>query len=426
MPYNVVLNSACNIRCEYCFAKEVIDSSSNEELSLDDFQLILSFLKKSGRNDIGLLGGEPTLHSNFLQIIELLKENKFDFSVKSNALWNNKIKERFAELSSERVSFLLNINRPSFYTSKQWQRINDNLNSIIKFKKTLSINIDRPEFEYEYILEMAEKFNVKYIRWSFAHPIFDVSIKEIKQKYLEIGQYKETAGRILEFIRKAAKQNIMTLGDHSVILCMFNSEEIKEIHNLGGELNSKCEGTLDILQNLQVIFCLPMNSFFPKVFLKEFNSLDEIDVYFENRIKPLRIIEYPFNECKECQYASKDECHGGCLAHRNFTKDVIAKYADNWTIEFLLDKKLSIPQNISFNKIQNNTNNIWVEDLLTGNQSMIDYNTFEFINKFNGQKKLTDIIIQNDLYGENNGAPNKLLINFIEKARKYGLLELIC
>lgn len=426
MPYNVVLNSACNIRCEYCFAKEVIDSSSNEELSLDDFKLILSFFKKSGRSDIGLLGGEPTLHSKFLLIIELLKENNFDFSVKSNALWGNKIKERFVELSSERVSFLLNINRPSFYTSKQWQRINDNLNSIIKFNKTLSINIDRPEFEYEYILELAEKFNVKYLRWSFAHPIFDLSKKEIKQIYLKIGQYKETAGRILEFIRKAARQNIMTLGDHSVILCMFNSEDIEEIHNLGGELNSKCEGTLDILQNLQVIFCLPMNSFLPKVFLKDFKSLDEIDVYFENRIKPLRIIEYPFNECKECQYASKDECHGGCLAHRNFTKDVMEKYADNWTIEFLLDKKLSIPQNISFSKIQNNTNDIRVEDLLTGNQCMIDTSTFEFIKKFNGRQKLNDIIIQNNLYGINNGSTNKLLINFIEKARKYGLLELVC
>lgn len=424
MPYNVVLNSACNIRCEYCFAKEVIDNF-NEEISLDNFRYILEFFKKSGRSEIGLLGGEPTLHTSFIQIIELLKEIQFDFSIKSNALWGKRINELFSELPTGKVAYLLNINKPSFYTPQQWQRINDNLNSIKGFRKTLSINIDRPEFEYEYILDLAEKFNAKYLRWSFAHPIFDLNKKEIDQRYLKINQYKETAIRILDFIRKAAKQNIMTLGDHSVIMCMFDKEQIEEIYSLKGELNSKCEGTLDILQNLQVIYCLPMNSFFPKVFLKEFKSLDEIDVFFENRIKPFRIIEYPFNECRDCTFAINDECHGGCLAHRNFTSDVMTKYADNWTLEFLLDKELCVPKNIVFKNDTDDSNEIWIEDLLTGNQCMIDQNTYSLFKKFNGQQKLLDIINENEFNTRYNGVTNELLINFIDNARKYGLLELI-
>ncbi|KPA10081.1 radical SAM domain-containing protein, partial [Candidatus Magnetomorum sp. HK-1] len=209
---------------------------------------------------------------------------------------------------------LLNINHPSKYLKKSWNQLLDNISVVCDKRIILSLNINKENFEYDYLLDIATKFDVKYIRWSFAHPIYKNTEKQFSQNYFPISRYKQITKRILNFIEKAGSLGIHTLGDHSVILCMFTPEEIDKIHLIGGELNSKCEGTIDILPDLQVIYCIPMYSFFPKVYLYEFSSLSEIDLYFESRIIPFRIESYPFTDCYKCEYSASGKCHGGCIA----------------------------------------------------------------------------------------------------------------
>jgi organic radical activating enzyme len=41
-------------------------------MSIEDFIYVLNFLTKSKSYEIGLLGGEPTLHPNFLDFLDIL------------------------------------------------------------------------------------------------------------------------------------------------------------------------------------------------------------------------------------------------------------------------------------------------------------------------------------------------------------------
>jgi len=66
--YISIINS-CNLRCQGCWVK--VDGP-RQEISLDDMNRVITDAKKHGNSFFGLLGGEPTMHS---QLIDILREN---------------------------------------------------------------------------------------------------------------------------------------------------------------------------------------------------------------------------------------------------------------------------------------------------------------------------------------------------------------
>jgi organic radical activating enzyme len=67
---NIAILNYCNLKCEYCFADDMIHEESSA-VTLEDFQKILEFTAKvPGMNHIGIIGGEPTLHPQFDEILK--------------------------------------------------------------------------------------------------------------------------------------------------------------------------------------------------------------------------------------------------------------------------------------------------------------------------------------------------------------------
>ncbi len=60
------LNNYCNLNCSYCYMSA---TESGENLSMDDFEILLARMVKSRVLQIALGGGEPTLHPNFTEIL---------------------------------------------------------------------------------------------------------------------------------------------------------------------------------------------------------------------------------------------------------------------------------------------------------------------------------------------------------------------
>jgi hypothetical protein len=362
------------------------------------------------------MGGEPTLHPQIIPIIERFRKEGFTISLKSNGLWNTKIKKYISELADNDLFLLLNLNPPSTYSPEEIKIINLNLLHAKNQQLVLSINIDKIDFEYEYILEYAQKTNSKYLRWSFAHPIFERTSKRINQTYFPISEYKSASNRVVEFIKKANNLGIMTLGDHSVIRCMFTEEQYQEIIENNGEINSKCEGTIDIFPDLQVIYCLPMYSLFENHNLNEFENIDELEMFFESRINVLRKCELPFKECKECVFDFKNECHGGCLSHRIFSPELLDEFHLKWDYDNIREKAIIIPENIRL--VKNNGQCFVISDDCTINIS--DF-VFEFLNKIKDtnsiEKAILDMNVDLDFY---KTEINKLIKN----CQNYKIFEL--
>ena len=86
----IELTNKCNLKCVHCYFE---DSHDSENLSINQYSIVLKQLKQLGCNTIVLSGGEPFLRADIFEIIELVLSNNFVLSIFSNAtlLDNNKI-----------------------------------------------------------------------------------------------------------------------------------------------------------------------------------------------------------------------------------------------------------------------------------------------------------------------------------------------
>jgi len=91
---NLILTKACNKRCSFCFT----DSYSKEtEMSLEFIERVLDHFPL---RTVKLLGGEPTEHSKFREIVALLDSRRQDFSLISNMLFDERMMD-FLRLHSD-------------------------------------------------------------------------------------------------------------------------------------------------------------------------------------------------------------------------------------------------------------------------------------------------------------------------------------
>ena len=115
MP-NILITNSCNQKCSYCFAADEFKKKKNQEIKLSNFKKVLDFLKKSDDNIVRLMGGEPTLHSRFKDIIEYSLKNKFLVQIFTNGIFNNNIL-KFLLTKKDLIKYSFNINSPEFYSN---------------------------------------------------------------------------------------------------------------------------------------------------------------------------------------------------------------------------------------------------------------------------------------------------------------------
>ncbi len=94
----LTINRACNLRCEWCYGKGT-GFSSSDNMTMETVDKSISFLKDISMNAVILIGGEPTIHPYFFDIVRRIKEAGLEVYVVSNATpFSNK---RFLEKTIE-------------------------------------------------------------------------------------------------------------------------------------------------------------------------------------------------------------------------------------------------------------------------------------------------------------------------------------
>jgi radical SAM protein with 4Fe4S-binding SPASM domain len=93
---NIILNSYCNLKCNYCFADEYMEENvKTPDKSMEyDFFLKELLPRVKSASLINFMGGEPTLHPNFMDIMSTTLESMQPFSylgVFTNGLMPDKV-----------------------------------------------------------------------------------------------------------------------------------------------------------------------------------------------------------------------------------------------------------------------------------------------------------------------------------------------
>lgn len=323
MP-NIMLTYKCNLKCSYCFANEFVNKS-NTDISLENFDKAVEFMTRSGASSIGLIGGEPTIHPQFKEIMRRLILNKKiqDITVYTNGILLDKY---FSELVNPKVRILVNCNAPEIIGENAYNRITDNIDTLIntyymKDRINVGINLYSNEMDYSYMLELLQRFELHRVRISVTVPDFsccgDVDV---------LDYFKSRKKFLLEFFAKMDEIQVLPYYDcNKPPYCVWDEKEKEWLKsyvskypvsesNLIGNC-SQCFPVIDILPDLKAVRCFGMSDY-EKVNISDFKTMTDIASYFINQIDTHVYKISTGNECRECYERKSRHCTAGCIGFK--------------------------------------------------------------------------------------------------------------
>lgn len=313
MP-NIAITTYCNLHCPYCFANNMIDEEQIKNIDLQQFSFILNWIKQTPEycNHIGIIGGEPTLHPQFSEILNILK-NFSDIQPSHFILFTNGIELlKYIDIIPKNMNILINVNTPDAMTQDQFLKMKESILFLDKIgwtksRATLGCNLCLEIDDYSFFWDIVNQCsNVDIIRMSVTSP----SIQYRKNKKL---YYLSMKKRTLKFFSLAKKYNKkISLDCNQIPSCYFTENELRLINDVVVENKLKfCQPVIDITPDFQASACFGA---YDLVDCKIFNNLNELKNYlFLVKMNNKRILNYD-EQCQNCKLYQYAICQGGCLA----------------------------------------------------------------------------------------------------------------
>lgn len=311
MP-NIILTEYCNLKCPYCFAQTMINESTDfKNITLEQLDNILNWLLPTASQqdfNIGIIGGEPTLHPQFNEILNRI--NSFNsFTNSHTTIFTNGLTiENYIANIGLTTSLLINVNKLDTIKTKKLINNLKLVNSLHWFennKVTLGCNLYLEEQDYSFFWEIIDLFSIPSVRMSVTAPNTNI-LKSNKELY-----YTSMKSIALDFINNAKKRNIKINYDcNQIPLCFFSLEEQNLITSLG-TYTKFCEPVIDITPDFKATSCFGVYK--TPISCNLFKNIDELIRFFQNEIF-IRAVNNNTSLCKDCEKIKLLTCQGGCLS----------------------------------------------------------------------------------------------------------------
>ena len=309
---NLVISDVCNLDCCYCFAREymqgVKESHAPAFISLEDFEARLDLLDRLGIGEARLIGGEPTLHPHFSELVTLARQRGKRIAVFSHGLLSVKALECLAALPVEECSVLVNMNAVGRHPESEQQRRREVLRQLGP-RALLGYNIYRVDFDASELPPLiTEMGNRKAIRLGLAQPSLDGHNECLHPK-----QYPLLGAKIVHLAQQAHQAGISLEFDCGFVRCMFTEDEIESLHLAEMQTGWHCGPVPDIDLSGQALHCFPLASRFGA----QIGCIINWDGLIGALSAQTRLYRMAgiYRECSSCRFKVSGECRGGCLAN---------------------------------------------------------------------------------------------------------------
>jgi radical SAM family protein len=308
---NLIVSTTCPMRCSFCFAGEQTASTArgpSRYLSLDEFDRRLAFLDRSGIGEVRLIGGEPTLHPQFPELVARARGRRI--VVFTNGLMPERALACLESLPENECTVLLNMNAtrrpdgPGVAEMRHREAVAHRLGARAK----LGFTIFRVDFDLDPLFELATESGAQRgIRLGLAQPILGGG-----NEYLHPKQYPAVGRRIAGFAQRGARAGASLELDCGFVRCMFSDEDVEVLTRVGADLGWRCSPVLDVGLDGTVSHCFPLAG---SVDVRLAGDLDarELRGRLEARTRPYRLAGI-YRRCSRCLWKQRGECTGGCLA----------------------------------------------------------------------------------------------------------------
>ncbi len=318
---NIFLTRKCNLKCPYCFADEFVNKK-NEEISIDNFKKALSFIKTNS-DFVGLIGGEPTLHSRFNEILDILIEDK---KINIVSLFTNglEIDKYIDKLRNKKFHILINTNSYKDIGEVKYQKLKNNIKLLKENKKkefVLGINLYSNTLDYSFIFDLLQTAEKNNLRFSTA---ISNSNKENTCNALE--NFKRIKPYLMQFLNDCLEKGIVPYNDCNAIPdCILDIKDkrvLLKLSILGNKTKNKtpiattntCLPVIDILPDLTAVRCFGLSKNM-RIPISDFKSVEILRTYFYNNIDIYNRLTFISNRCIDCNSRLYDKC-GLCFTYK--------------------------------------------------------------------------------------------------------------
>lgn len=151
----------CNLFCKHCINGELLNNRA-KEIDLTDIKVIIDKIDEETKIDyVHMLGGEPTVRGDFLEICEHFEERKINFGFNTNCV---KFNDKWLDILLNNKNFrslVVSIEGPnptindSIRGKDVYNNIIENVKKIISYKKRN--NFEYPEIKVNTVVSKANK-----------------------------------------------------------------------------------------------------------------------------------------------------------------------------------------------------------------------------------------------------------------------------
>jgi MoaA/NifB/PqqE/SkfB family radical SAM enzyme len=305
---NLILTHLCNQKCSFCFTDFISCRTSQQLVDLASFKKMLNLLRISNFPQIRLLGGEPTLHPQFPQILEIASKEEKPIVIFSNGIMTDQALQSIKSIGTADLIVLLNINVyfmnlsiPSF--------TNQIRNVLIQLgeKCQLGYTIQNAEIPFSSMQNLIKEFNLsKSIRFGLAQPTGR------NNQFLSPRHYPFIGKKMIDAMENTQDNYTTFELDCGFVRCMFPDHPAQLFPPNGDFFTSHCSPIIDMDIDGSAVPCFPLSE---EVRMTNAISQNrsEITQFFQDKLAKVQGIGiYP--ECGQCAYLKNQECNGGCLA----------------------------------------------------------------------------------------------------------------
>ncbi len=306
---NISLTNECNRACSYCFAvkTKTNDSEKNSFMTLHLFENILDFIERSGIRQVRLMGGEPTLHPEFSQIIEKVIVRHLDLVVFSNGFLSEAVVQLLEQIPNDQATILINTAIPGESLPEELRRQRNTFRRLGS-NIMLGVNIHNRQQEFDFLISLIHKYNlIPKVRLGLAHPAPGETNHFLQPKF-----YPVIGEKICSFSKSARQNGIEIEFDCGFVHCMF-PHDISELTGKNPQdIGQRCNPIPDILPDVNVLSCYPLHGL-GEILSPIHHDSKWLQQQFTDRLAPFKQFGiYP--QCTICDLFKRGDCLGGCKA----------------------------------------------------------------------------------------------------------------
>lgn len=313
---NIAITNQCTRRCSFCYQSDIMDqalASGATEMPVDGFRRVVEFIVRSGEQSLNLVGGEPTLHRNFAEIMHIAGEEPriHQILLFTNGIFSEKTLDAIASHSRKTI-ISINVLSPADETPNRLKAVRATFRRMIEreIRFDLSFVIYRPDFDSDFLVRYADEYGIPAVRWALAYPVADGAAHVASSELASVGS------RVVTMLRALGERGVRTYVDCPLPYCMFSDEELGLVSRQALSVVNwgYCGLTLEVNPDLTVKAC-PSQLERERVPLDWFDDMRQMERFFFSRMSVYKAAHRLLDECAGCRYFEQQRCQGGCLAY---------------------------------------------------------------------------------------------------------------